>query len=105
MIQANMLVASAAVIALTLGVTSRAEPPKQIEAPLPLGTMIIAADDMQPSADPAENSQGSAKMGEEEGVHEGDVGATPESDTNEVDQPARHNPSTGAAAGDQTGAH
>ncbi len=45
-------------------------------------------------------------MGEEEGTHEGaNLGATPENDTDKIDQPARRNPTTGASAADQTGAH
>jgi hypothetical protein len=35
-------------------------------------------------------------MGKESGTHEGsDLGATPESDTNKIDQPARRNPTSG----------
>jgi len=40
----------------------------------------------------------SAKMGKEEGTHEGaNLGATPESDTQKIDQPARKNPTTSNA--------
>jgi hypothetical protein len=95
---ANMLVASAAVIALTLGVTSRADTDKQTQAPLPLGSFIVAADDT-PAAGKVDDGEGSAKMGEEPGTHEGDnLGATPENDTSKIDQPARRNPTTGEAA-------
>lgn len=105
MTQANLLVASAAVIALTLGVTSRADAPKEIDAPLPLGTLIIAADDMQPAVGQPD-SEDSAKMGEDAGTHEGaNLGATPENDTDKVDQPARRNPTTGAGSADQNGTH
>lgn len=105
MTQANLLVASAAVIALTLGVTSRADAPKEIDAPLPLGTLIIAADDMQPAAGQPDGED-SAKMGEEAGTHEGaNLGDTPENDTDKVDQPARRNPTTGAGSADQNGTH
>jgi hypothetical protein len=34
-------------------------------------------------------------MGKEEGTHSGEKGATPESDTSKIDQPARANPTTG----------
>jgi hypothetical protein len=38
----------------------------------------------------------SAKMGKEEGTHEGaELGATPESDAKKIDQPERTNPTTG----------
>jgi hypothetical protein len=107
MTQANTLIASAAVIALTLGITSRADTPTETETPLPLGSMIIAAgDDAAPAAKTEDNAEDSAKMGEEEGTHEGaNLGATPENDTDKIDQPARRNPTTGASAADQTGAH
>jgi hypothetical protein len=105
MTQASTLIASAAVIALTLGVTSRADVPTESEPTLPLGTMIIAADDTQPTAGQIDNSEGSAKMGEESGTQEGpDLAATPENDTRKVDQPARRNLTTGGNAGDQDGA-
>ena len=94
--QANMLVASAAVIALTLGVTSRADSVKENETPLPPGSFIVAADESQPDA--ATDDQGSAKMGEESATQSGAVGETPENDTNKIDQPARRNPTTGEAS-------
>jgi hypothetical protein len=113
MTHANTLIASAAVIALTLGITSRADTPTETETPLPLGSMIIAAGDDAATAGQSEdtgqsedNAEDSAKMGEEEGTHEGaNLGATPENDTDKIDQPARRNPTTGASAADQTGAH
>jgi hypothetical protein len=38
----------------------------------------------------------SAKMGKEEGTHAGaNLGATPENDTQKIDQPERQNPTTG----------
>jgi hypothetical protein len=88
---------SAAVIALALGVTSRADIPAEKADPLPLGSTIIAADDTAPAAGQTEETaEDSAKMGKESGTHEGsDLGATPESDTNKIDQPARRNPTSG----------
>jgi hypothetical protein len=42
-----------------------------------------------------ECAQESAKMGKEEGTHEGaNLGATPENDTKKIDQPERRNPTT-----------
>jgi hypothetical protein len=101
MTKTSTLIASAAVIALTLGVTSRADVPTEKESILPPGAIIVAADEAQP-----ENTQGSAKMGEEAGTQQGtDHGAVPENDTKKVDQPDRRNPTTGATASDQNAAH
>ena len=101
MTKTSTLIASAAVIALTLGVTSRADVSTEKESILPPGAIIVAADEAQP-----ENTQGSAKMGEEAGTQQGtDNGAVPENDTKKVDQPDRRNPTTGATASDQNAAH
>ena len=101
MTKTSTLIATAAVIALTLGVTSRADVPTEKESILPPGAIIVAADEAQP-----ENTQGSAKMGEEAGTQQGtDLGAVPENDTKKVDQPDRRNPTTGATASDQNAAH
>ncbi len=44
----------------------------------------------------AEESEGSAKMGKEEGTHaEPGHGVMQEDDTSKIDQPARRNPTTG----------
>ncbi len=103
MTKTNTLFAGAAVIALTLGITSRADVPTDQDLTLPPGAIVVAADEAQPAADQGENSQGSAKMGEESGTQEGaDSGATAESDTKKVDQPDRRNPTTGATASDQS---
>jgi hypothetical protein len=105
MTKTSTLIASAAVIALTLGVTSRVDEPTEKEPTLPPGAIIVAADEAQPAADQGENGQGSAKMGEEYGTQEGAyLGATPQSDTKKVDQPDRRNPTIGATSVDQNGA-
>ena len=71
---------------------------------MPPGAIIVAADEAQP--DQPENTQGSAKMGEEAGTQQGtDIGVVPENDTKKVDQPDRRNPTTGATASDQNAAH
>ena len=57
MTKTSTLIASAAVIALTLGVTSRADVSTKKELILPPGAIIVAADEAQP-----ENTQGTAKM-------------------------------------------
>jgi hypothetical protein len=69
------------------------------------GNIVIAGDEAQPNTenssaeDPESSSEDSAKMGKEEGTHTGpNQGATPENDTQKVDQPARRNPTTGGDA-------
>ena len=43
----------------------------------------------------SECAEDSAKMGKEEGTHEGaNLGATPENDTQKIEQPDRRNPTT-----------
>ena len=105
MTHTRTMLASAAVIALTVGITSRADVPSEPEAPPAPEYMIIAADDTAPAAGQAdESAEDSAKMGKEEGTHEGaNLGATPENDTDKIDQPARRNPTTGDTSGDYNG--
>jgi len=106
MTKTSTLIATAAVIALTLGVTSRADVPTEKESILPPGAIIVAADEAQPAGGQNANTHGSAKMGDEAGTQEGtDIGAVPENDTKKVDQPDRRNPTTGATASDQNAAH
>lgn len=45
------------------------------------------------------SAEDSAKLGKEEGTRP-NQGATPENDTQKVEQPARRNPTTGGAASD-----
>jgi len=94
--QTQTLIASAAVIALTLGVTSRADPSKESEPPLPLGSFIIAADESQ--ADAAGNNQGSAKMGEESGTQNGAGDSSAENNAGKADQSESGNPPDGKAS-------
>jgi hypothetical protein len=64
---------------------------------------IVVAHDETGTVDNTENSgntensaEDSAKMGKEEGTHTGpNQGATPEDDTQKVEQPERRNPTTG----------
>jgi hypothetical protein len=71
------------------------------EMTLSNSAIVIAADDALPDADQRaaateENSEGSAKMGEEPGSHTGDnLGTATENDTSKVEQPARRDPTTG----------
>ena len=98
MTRAGTVLASAAVIALTVGITSRADVPTEQELPLPPGSIIVAAENGAPAGSQTEES---AKMGKEEGTQEGpNLGATPENDTAKIDQPARRNPTTSNASGD-----
>jgi hypothetical protein len=96
MTHANVLIASAAVIALTLGVTGETTAPRDAP-PLSTSDITVAMDDTAPApGQTEENAEDSAKMGKEEGTHEGaNLGATPENDTAKIDQPARRNPTTG----------
>jgi hypothetical protein len=101
MTRSGTWLASAAVIALTVGVTSRADVPTEREFPLPPDSLIVAAED---AAQTEESAADSAKMGKDEGTHEGAaLGAKPESDTNKIDQPARRNPTSDNASGDYNG--
>ena len=69
--------------------------------------IIVAADDNATDDDSAagddSESDGSAKMGTDEGTHVGeDQGSTPENDTDKIDQPARRNPTTGDAPDEES---
>jgi hypothetical protein len=97
MTQASRILASAAVIALTLGITGQTTAPRDAP-PLSTSDITIAAAENSGAAvgQPEEKAEDSAKMGTEDGTHEGDnLGATPEDDTAKIDQPARRNPTTG----------
>jgi hypothetical protein len=75
---------------------------------LPLACAALAADATTATTKPdcekaggmwndqsGECAQDSAKMGKEEGTHEGaNLGATPENETKKVDQPPRSNPTS-----------
>lgn len=65
------------------------------------GDDSAAGDDYTPGDDDA-NSDGSAKMGTGEGTHVGEEqGSAPENDTDKIDQPARRNPTTSNAPGEE----
>jgi hypothetical protein len=85
MTQANALVASAAVIALTLGVTGKTTAPRD-EPPLSTSDIVIAAEDSGPTMGQSEDSaEESAKMGKEEGTQSGEnEGDVPESQSQEA---------------------
>ena len=101
MTRSGTWLASAAVISLTVGVTSRADLPTKHELPLPQGSIIIAAEDTAAGVGQKdETAEDSAKMGKEEGTHQGaHLGETPESDTSKVDQPARKDRTAGETSG------
>jgi hypothetical protein len=101
MTQTNTVLASVAVIALTLGISGQKLAPVETEQPLSTGDIVIVTNESAPqAAESEENAEDSAKMGEEEGTHEGDnLGATPENDTAKIDQPGRRNPTTGNSSG------
>ena len=102
MTQARTSMVSAAVIALTFGIGGQTLTPVQQEEPLSTGDIVIVTNDAAPQAGQTEdNADQSAKMGKEEGTHEGEnLGATPENDTAKIDQPARRNPTTDNSSGD-----
>ena len=106
MTKTSTLIATAAVIALTLGVTSRADVPHQEGIDLAARRHHRCRRRGSARRRQNANTHGSAKMGEEAGTQEGtDIGAVPENDTKKVDQPDRRNPTTGATASDQNAAH
>jgi hypothetical protein len=84
------LVLVAAAAALTFGVMGNTATPN---SPLSKSDSLIAGEEGAPSnTSTDENAEDSAKMGKEEGTHTGtNLGATPESDTSKIDQPARRN--------------
>jgi hypothetical protein len=100
MAQIRGMMLGAALVAVTFGVAGHAAQMER-EMTLSNSAIVIAADDAMPDADQGaaateENSEGSAKMGEEQGTHTGDnLGATPENDTSKVEQPVRRDPTTG----------
>jgi hypothetical protein len=90
--------ASAAVIALTMGVVSRADLPAESETRLPPESIILAAEDGAADAGQTEETD-SAKMGKEDGTQEGAaLGDAPESESDKVDQPDRGDKTAGAPA-------
>ncbi|MFO7477355.1 MAG: hypothetical protein R6X03_03225 [Methyloceanibacter sp.] len=95
--------ASAAVIALTLGVTSRADIPAERDFPLPPDAIILAAEDSAAGAGQTEDTaEDSAKMGKEERTHEGaQLDETPETESDKIDQPKDQGRTAGDASGDK----
>jgi hypothetical protein len=95
---------SAAVIALTFGIGGQAVTPLDSESleehPLSTGDIVIVTNDAAPQAGQTEDdADESAKMGKEEGTHEGEDLGAPENDTAKIDQPARRNPTTDNSSG------
>ena len=88
MIKSNLVLVAAA--ALTFCVVGNTATPN---TPLSKSDSLIAGDEGAPSnTSTDENAEDSAKMGKEEGTHTGsNLGATTESDTSKIDQPARRN--------------
>jgi hypothetical protein len=70
MIQANTLIAGAAAIALSLGVTGQETIPKELQVPLGNKDIVIVKDEAQPSISQAVKL--SAEMGKAEGVQGGE---------------------------------
>ena len=102
MLQTNTLLAGAAVVALTLGVTGQIQATPDREKPLSKSDIIVVTNDARRLPGRRRKTlRSSAKMGKEEGTHQGtQVGATFESDTLKVEQPQRQNPTTSERAKD-----
>jgi hypothetical protein len=95
MTHARRFLASAAVIALTLGITGQTMAPVETEEPLSTNDILVVTNDAGSSPGQT-NAQESAKMGQENGTQQGDdLGAVPQSDTAKIDQPPSRNPTTG----------
>ena len=93
------------VAGLTLGVMCHGTARAAQVPSLANGNIVMAGDQAQPNTensseeDPENSGEDSAKMGKDEGTHTGpNQGATPENDTQKVDQAARRNPTTGGDA-------
>ena len=98
---ASRLMLAAASGALFIGMMAAA-PLQADAAALFNGRILLAADDAPPGDSATDaTSQGSAKMGEGTGKQSGDEGATPENDTQKVDQPPRRNETTTGQPSDQ----
>lgn len=99
MTRSGTWLASAAVIALTVGVTSRADVPAERETPLPPESIIVAAEDSAANVGQTDEND-SAKMGKDDGKKEGaELGETPETDSDKVDQPQREDKTAGESSG------
>ena len=73
MIQANTLIAGAAAIALSLGVTGEGTIPKELQVPLGNKDIVIVKDDVQASVDQTDATvKQSAEMGKADGVQGGE---------------------------------
>ena len=100
MTQARQMIATAAAIALTFGISGKTLAPIEQDEPISTGDILIVTNDSAAEAGQIEESADqSAKMGQEGGMHEGDnLGAVPENDMAKIDQPDRRNPTTGNSA-------
>ena len=103
------LVLTASVGALIFGVAGYAAAASEQHDVIAKHRIVVAADDStagddsgaaddSAAGDDESDSDGSAKMGQDEGTHVGeDQGSAPENDTDKIDQPARRNPTTSNA--------
>ena len=97
MTQARQMMATAAAIALTFGISGKTLDLIEQDEPISTGDILIVTNDSAAEAGLTEDSaEQSAKMSKEAGTPEGDnLGAVPEDDTAKIDQPDRRNPTTG----------
>src|SRR4051812_26508040 len=99
MTQARMLTLTAAAAALAFGINGQTMTPVNHEKSRSTSDIVIAADNTLPSGNESSSgnssektgkAKGSAKMGEEDGTQTGaNQGATPENDSQKIDQAAR----------------
>ena len=109
------LVLTASVGALIFGVAGYAAAASGQHGAIAKHRIVVAADDSaagddsgaaddSAAGDDDSDSDGSAKMGQDEGTHVGeDQGSASENDTNKIDQPARRNPTTSNAPDEEDG--
>ena len=97
MTQARQMIATAAAIALTFGISGKTLDPIEQDEPISTGDILIVTNDSAAEAGLTEDSaEQSAKMSKEAGTHEGDnLGAVPKNDTAKINQPDRRNLTTG----------
>ena len=79
MTHAKSFLASAAVIALTLGITGQTLAPVETEEPLSTNDILVVTNDPGPGPGQTdETTEESAKMGQQNGTQQGDALAAPE---------------------------
>ena len=99
------MLASVAVLALTVGITSRADLPSEPETPPAPDYLIIATDTAPAAGQTDESAEDSAKMGGEESTDGARLGETTETESDKIDQPRDQDRTAGDASGDAHSTH